>query len=248
MRVHLAGICSPKKLDWYLKEKLAPKFMLESFFYLEDWLFQMPSFDVNNFLLDSGAFTFISQKTRTKTNWDDYVERYAEIINRRGIRYFFELDIDALVGLAEVERLREKLERLTGRKSIPVWHKSRGKQYWLDLIETYDYVAIGGIALGTIKKNEHKFFSWFLRTARERKAKVHGLGFTNLEGLTKYPFYSVDSTSWIGSRYGKMFVFNGATLKAVNKPANSRMTDYRRCDKQSLAAWIKFQHYAETNL
>lgn len=248
MKVHLAGLCSSQSSSWFFREQLFPKFILESFFYLEDWLFEIPTFSVENFMLDSGAYTFLAQKKRMDADWDEYVERYAETIVRRGIKYFFELDIDSLVGLDEVERLREKLEQLTGRKSIPVFHKARGKQYWLDMIAAYDYVAIGGIVTKEIKMREHKFLSWFLKTAREKKTRVHGLGYTNFVGLTKYPFYSVDSTSWVGSKYGILYRFDGKTIKQVRKPAGARMSDYKLFDRHNLRSWMNFQTYAEQNL
>lgn len=248
MRVHLAGLCSSQSRNWYFEQKLFPIFILESFFYLENWLFELPTYSPDNFMLDSGAFTFMSQKNQSRIDWDEYVERYAETIKTRGIKYFFELDIDSIVGLREVERLREKLERLAGRKSIPVWHRSRGQQYWLDMIKAYDYVSIGGIVTREIKVREHRVFKWFLQTAREQKTKVHGLGFTNFVGMTKYPFYSVDSTSWVGSRYGILYNFDGKTIKQMKKPENSKMTSYKLFDRHNLREWLKFQNYAECSL
>ena len=245
MRIHLAAICSGQSANAYRKNNLYPKFILESFFYLEDWLFEFPTFHPDNFMLDSGAFTFMNQKDGGQVDWDEYVERYAQVIVERGIKFFFELDIDSLVGIKEVERLREKLERLTGKKSIPVFHKSRGQQYWFDMLAAYDYVALGGIVTKEIKAKEYEFFKWFLRTAREKKVKVHGLGFTNFEGLLKYPFYSVDSSSWIGSRYGNLYRFDGLRMKKIKRPKNVRMTDYKLFNKNNLSEWMKFQIYAE---
>ena len=42
-----------------------------------------------------------------------------------------------------------------------------------------------------IKKDEYKYFSWLIEQAHKRNALIHGLGFTNLEGLTKYHFDTV---------------------------------------------------------
>jgi len=248
MRIHVAGLCTGQTYKWFIEEKLFPKFILESFFYLEKWLFELPTFDLDNFLLDSGAFTFMSQKENVAIDWNDYVERYAEAINRRNIKYFFELDIDNLVGIGEVERLREKLESLTGKKCIPVFHKSRGKQYWLDMLDAYDYVAIGGIVSREIRQTEYKFLKWFLDTAREKKVKVHGLGFTNYKHLVNFPFYSVDSTSWVGGRHGTLYRFDGLKMHSKRRPANSRMKNYRLVNKNNMQEWIKFQSYAEQNL
>lgn len=129
MKLYLAGE------GYYVKDKGTwenwPKNdlqILESFYYIKPWQLPfIPTF--KSFLLDSGAFTFMSNSDKT-ANWNEYVTRYAEFINQHKIDLFFELDIDSVVGLTEVERLRDKLETLTNKKCIPVWHKARGLDYW----------------------------------------------------------------------------------------------------------------------
>lgn len=198
-------------------------------------------------LLDSGAFTFMQNK-KIKPDWDEYIQRYAEFIVKNDIKLFFELDIDSVVGLKEVERLRDKLETLTNRRCIPVWHKSRGKEYWLKMATDYDYIAIGGIVSGEITKDEYKYFPALIQLAKERGARVHGLGFTNLTGLTRYKFYSVDSTAWIyGNRSGFLQWFNGKTLEKIKAPAGMKMKS-RETAIHNFNEWVKFQRYAEHNL
>ena len=67
-------------------------------------------------MLDSGAFSFMRNK-KAEVNFDDYLTRYIEFINIHDIRYFFELDVDSVVGFEEVKRLRIRLETETGKKS-----------------------------------------------------------------------------------------------------------------------------------
>lgn len=226
-----------------LSQKL---YVLESFYYVQDWM--LPFIENHwNFLLDSGAFTFM-QNTKVKLDWDEYTERYANFINKNKIELFFELDIDSIVGIKEVERLRDKLEALTNRKCIPVWHKSRGKEYWINLCKTYDYIAIGGIVGGEIKKDEYRFFPTLLNIAQEHNTKVHGLGFTNLKGLERYKFYSVDSTAWIyGNRSGFVQWFDGKTLQKVKAKPGQKMKS-RETAIHNFNEWVKFQKYAEVNL
>lgn len=152
MRVYLAG-----SGDMSIKTGFFDYYRLESFYYITE-KDEPLIHKYKDFLLDSGAFTFMSD-SKTSIDWDEYVERYAGFINKHDIEHFFELDIDILVGINEVERLRYKLERLTNRQCIPVWHKSRGKDYWLKMVKDYDYVAIGGIASKEIKPSEYKYFT-----------------------------------------------------------------------------------------
>lgn len=175
---------------------------------------------LNGFLLDSGAFTYM-QGNGQDCNWDKYIEDYADWINRFDVKLFFELDIDSVVGIAEVERLRIRLEQLTGKKPIPVWHKTRGLDYFEWMCDNYPYVALGGIVGKEINYREYcKIFPWFIRMAHNKGVKIHGLGYTNIEGLHTYQFDSVDSTAWLyGNRGGYVMIFDENTGTFIKKQA-----------------------------
>lgn len=251
MKVFLAGtnclknnIIDFKKIDY----------ILESFYTIKDW--QIPLIKkCKMFLLDSGAFTFMNSY-KGKVDWDKYIERYAKFINDNNIKYFFELDIDSIVGLNEVERLRAKLENLTGKQCIPVWHKSRGLEYWKRMIKEYKYVAIGGFVTKEITKKDYKYIALFLKLAKENNTNVHGLGFTNKNFLKLLPFYSVDSTSWTtGNRYANIYIFTNNKLKTIMdsrriRELSKRINKNAYCNLSihNLNEWIKFQKYADKNL
>lgn len=222
-------------------------YILESFFYAdEDTERLLPYF--GDFLLDSGAFTFMQGKGGSP-NWDDYVERYADFIRRNNIKKYFELDIDSVVGYEKVKGIRTKLERLAGRPCIPVWHLSRGIDEYKKMCDEYNYVAIGGIVSGEITKDKYKFFPSLIAEAHKRGAKVHGLGFTNLSQLRICHFDSVDSTAWTtGNRFGFLYWFDGKTMRKKDVPKGSRITDSRKVALNNFNEWLKFQKYAENHL
>lgn len=242
MKIFLAG----SGYHPYLVDEFTNFYRLESFYYLSKK--EIPFIGkYKSFLLDSGAFSFI-KNGGNDIDWDKYIDTYASFINQHDVKHFFELDIDVIVGLEKVEQMRARLEDLTGKQCIPVWHKSRGKDYWLKLIQEYSYVAIGGIAIKTIKRDEYKYFTWFLNEARKHNCNVHGLGFTNLKGLEKYPFYSVDSTSWLsGNQFGAVYKFNGQTMEKYDKPTGKRVKT-KEVAHHNFYEWVKFQQYADQNL
>ena len=247
MDLSLAGTAPWKEEGIYNKTIETGVKILESFFYADEWTeWLIPR--TRNFMLDSGAFTFMTSH-KGKVDWNDYLKRYAEFINKNDVKLFYELDIDSIVGYDKVLEMRKWLESATGKKPIPVWHKSRGKEEFLKMCEEYPYVAIGGIVSKEITRKEYKFFPWFINEAHKRGAKIHGLGFTNLEGIQKYHFDSVDSTSWTtGNRFGAIYRFNGKTMVKYGKKEGQRLSDSRAVAVNNFNEWVKFQKYAEKYL
>lgn len=220
--------------------------LLQSFYYCNDFTEKVILPSVSKFMLDSGAFTFYTKGKHV--DWEDYIVKYTDFINRNNIDLFFELDIDNLVGYDKVKYFRRKIESLTGKPTIPVWHKSRGKEDFIQMCKDYDYVAIGGIT-DQITKAEWKYFPYFINIAHDHGAKIHGLGFTSLIDLPKYHFDSVDSTSWTsGNRFGTMYRFNGSGMDQYKRPDGTRLADSRATAVHNFKEWVKFQKYAETHL
>jgi hypothetical protein len=92
--------------------------------------------------------------------------------------------------------------RALGAQVQPVWHV-REPEPWLQkyLDEGYKYVFIGGMvgeSIPWLKWRLDAIWSGYL-TDRDGtpKVDVHGFGLTNIELLFRYPWYSVDSTSWL---------------------------------------------------
>jgi hypothetical protein len=244
MKVCLANFADMK---WLGDDLYKCPYMLESFFYCKDW--ELPFIkNADFFLLDSGAFTFMSSKKNKEINFNDYLTRYIEFINKNDIKYFFELDIDSVVGLKEVERLRARLEKETNKQCIPVWHKSRGKDYFIEMCKNYDYVSIGGIVSKEIKPEEYKYLKWFIDTAHSYGCKIHGLGFTSVKELPIYNFDSVDSTSWkSGGRFGAIHLFNGHELKD-KADENKKRVHHTILTRHNYFEWLKYQKFADLYL
>ena len=245
MKVFLAG-SGWEKICW-ASDNFFDFNRLESFAYISKFEKTIVN-KYDRFLLDSGAFSYLNNSKNNNINWDNYINEYSNFINKYKIKYFFELDIDSIVGIKEVERLRNKLEKQTNKKCIPVWHKSRGLEYWKQMCKEYNYIAIGGLVTKEIKRNEFKFFTPLLNIAKKNNCKVHALGFTNLKGLEKYKFYSVDSTSWLsGNRFGSVYWFNGKTMIKQNKKQGQRVIT-KKTAINNFKEWVKFSKYAEHNL
>lgn len=228
----------------HIPDKAANINILMSFYYIDDVVVRLiPRF--KNFMLDSGAFTYLVSGKHI--NWDEYVSRYIDFIKTYKVEKFFELDIDPLIGYEKVKKIRQRIEHETGKQCIPVWHRSRGKEEFLRMCEEYPYVALGGIAVKEIKRTEHKYFPWFINEAHKRGAKIHGLGYTNLKGLKKYHFDSVDSSAWTaGNRFGFIYKFNGKEMVKHIKPEGYRVKP-KETAINNFVEWVKFSQYAASH-
>jgi len=241
MNLYLAGTAPYGQI--VSKENIP--YVLESFFYFKEWQKNYIK-GTKDFLLDSGAFTFM--QNAKNVDWNEYINRYAKFIVNNDIENFFELDIDSVVGYKEVLAYRKRLEKLTGRPCIPVWHKTRGIEEFKKMCENYHYVAIGGIVTKEIKRKEYEIFPSLIKEAHCCNCKIHGLGFTGVNLLKKYHFDSVDSTSWTsGGRFGTLYKFKSGELLVFQKPKGKRCIK-EKADRHNLREWIKFQKYAERNL
>lgn len=240
MKLCLAGLNAIRQGTYAVLKDIP--FILESFYYIRDY--QIPLIQsAELFLLDSGAFTFMSNSKKA-VDWNEYLDRYIDFINKHDVKYFFELDIDVVVGYDRVKELRRKLESRTGKKCIPVWHKSRGIDEFKLLCENYDYIAIGGIVTGEISREEFPYMKKLCAYARTKKTKVHGLGFTE-KNIGEYGFYSCDSTTWnMVSCFGKIYKFNGDRI-VVMTPKGKKIdkSKYIEGEVFNIKEWIKYQNY-----
>jgi len=244
VKLYLAGE-HPVKNGTQAKQFNHAPYILESYYYARNnkWMMELlPRF--KGFLLDSGAFTFMSQDS-SGVDFEQYTREYAAFINKNNIKLFFELDIDSVVPWQRYLDLRKLLEDLTGEDPIPVFHKSRGKEWFQDAVRSHGYVAVGGIVTGEIKRTEYGSLLWFINEAHRNDCKIHGLGFTNLSWLPRLPWDSVDSTAWLyGNRSGVVYQFDGKTIKKHTGPQGARLKS-RETAIHNFNEWVKFAEYME---
>lgn len=229
-------------------------YILESFYYVNESEFERVSPYFGDFMLDSGAFTFMGgfsykENTSKRLNWEEYIERYCDFIVKYNIDKFFELDIDVVVGYDQVKQYRRMIERLTNKQPIPVWHSARGVEEFKRMCDEYPYVALGGIVGGEWSSKAEKYIPWFIDHAHSKGVKIHGLGYTKLKKLREYHFDSVDSTSWVsGNQYGAVHKFNGKSITRILKPKGHRVSSMKNLAINNFTEWVKFQKWADTHL
>lgn len=240
MKVFLAG-------GGYMPKNFYDFYRLESYLSAKQKTMEYGRY--KDFILDSGLFTYLNGKDAAKIDWEKYATEYAEFVRNNNIKNYVELDADKIIGLDNVERLRQILEKKVGYKSMPVWHMNRGYDKWLEIVRDYDYVCFGAFLTDGLKENKYHMVKRFIQDAEKNSCKVHGLGFTSMKWLKKLHFYSVDSSSWsTGNRFGTVFLFNGKELTTIKKEENKRIINQKALGEHNFYEWVKFSQYADLRL
>ena len=245
MRVYLAGVIKDPAVRKYASES----YVLQSFYNLPTSVYSCLS-KCKDLIVDSGAFSFMTSQKNKQVDFDSYAVKYAKFLKENNVSKYFELDIDSIVGIGKVEEIRRFIEKETGKPSIPVWHKSRGINYFKKMCHDYDYIAIGGIVSKEIKRKEYNKLIPLINYAHKTNTKIHGLGFTNTSILHKFKWDSVDSSSYASSiRFKNMPDFDPVKKKIVGYfPENKKIKDRNAIVEAAYLEWLKFQRYAEFNL
>jgi len=143
--------------------------------------------------LDSGAFSAWNLgKPIQVQDYIDYVKN-----NLSKIDYYVVLDVITQVQASWENQCAMEAQ---GLKPLPVYHTEDPFPY-LDRCLHYDYFCLGGMAKGFTTKQRRDFLDacWERMTDADGAplTKVHGLGMTSIDLMMRYPWYSVDSTSWL---------------------------------------------------
>lgn len=167
--------------------------------------------DVRLFL-DSGAFSAWTQGV--EINIQEYIEFIKE--HEEHLEVYANLDVIGIGGkqpnklTAEKTLENQKIMEAAGLAPLPCFHFGEPFEYLEYYVENYDYLALG-VAGNTgarlLPWLDVCFGDYICGKDGLPKVKVHGFAVTSLTAMTRYPWYSVDSTSWVlASRMGFIFV------------------------------------------
>lgn len=169
-------------------------------------------------MLDSGAF---SAWTRGETI---DLGRYIDFVKRYKSRLDTYVNLDVIPGsrgvqptIREVDRAAAasfdnyKAMRSAGLSPIPVFHYGESFGWLVKLLESgADYICLGGtvgLKSGVKRKFLDECFTVITDGRGAPAVRVHGLGVTEGPLVARYPWHSVDSTSWLmAPTYGMILV------------------------------------------
>lgn len=169
-----------------------------------------------NVLVDSGAFTVYT--LGKEININDYADW---VFENKAINY---VNLDALGNAEETLRNQKKLEEI-GLNPIPVFHQSEDFKYLDYYLDNYGYLCISG----SVDSRQQVVSKWMDKCfdkiyCKNITPKIHGLGIASQHLIKRFPFYSVDSSSWkSGVRFGVIKIFNPDTGIIVGTNITDRL-------------------------
>jgi len=158
-----------------------------------------------NLFLDSGAFSAKSQGV--EINLDEYIAFIKA--NKAYLQVYANLDV---IGDAKATWKNQLIMEEAGLKPLPCFHYNEDEK-WLQkyMDKGYKYIALGGmVGVPSTQLKQWCDRIWKNYLCDEEgmpKIKVHGFGLTSLRLMLRYPWYSVDSTSWVVTgRMGAVYI------------------------------------------
>lgn len=177
--------------------------VLESYHYVNKQSFvdQMRNDDAKIFL-DSGAFSaFTLGVTIDLPTYCEYIKRNMDLIRvEDGI--VMASVLDGIGDPLQTYRNQLHMEAL-GAKPLPCFHSGEDERYLEYYVKNYEYITLGGMVGSSTKQLciwlDRMFDRYLTDGSGKPRLKVHGFGITSIPIMERYPWYSVDSSSWIQS-------------------------------------------------
>jgi len=265
MKIYLAG-SRTKESDEYMKKYGANR--LFSFLNeekdIKDW------HNYSKLMVDSGAHswnkstinrvaTYQTIKVENLPPIEGYAKEYIRFIKefRNEEIKFVELDTYGVLRKEIIDDMYKEVMDFSGGGIcfIRVYHPVIDGS---SLEELFKWIDDGQTYIGLGNDSTHLFDKIFFGI--KNRVKLHGFAMTKMSLLDRFPFYSVDSTSWqAGARYGKIFEDGTSRiLSGLKKHSpgqiflnmlDSKCPSYASCfmrnkfDEHNIKASVEYERY-----
>lgn len=170
--------------------------------------------------LDSGGHSLHALRGKTlpvdfcETDafWD-YVEKYCEYIDKNKELLETYVTVDIVNDPELCWKVQRYMECIWNLSPMPVYHGGEDWKWLIKYLDNYEYIGVTGLARGYTKSQWIRdmgdpLFSLICKKPNYLPThKIHGFAMTSPSLITAYPWYSVDSTSWIQfGKYGAVII------------------------------------------
>lgn len=198
MNVYVAGYMSflgENAAEVEVTRSAGVSHVLESFFYIDDKKLKLVQDNKWHMLLDSGAYTAFSKGAKID------VQDYIKFVKRTEGLWDVVAGLD-VIGDADASWRNFEIMRDAGILTMPTFHYGEPWEFLDKMVEAAPYVAIGGVAqLGSgpalVEWLDSVWSNHLVKPDGTPRVKVHGFAVTGKGAMLRYPWASVDSTSWL---------------------------------------------------
>lgn len=149
--------------------------------------------------MDSGAFSMFTLGAEVD------LDKYGDFLTTRSDYIEVASNVDAIGAGREADSYANQkyLESLRLPITVCPVHHARDDDKWLVryLDEGYPYIFLGGMVPEStpylIQWLDHIWDKYLALPDGTARVKIHGFGLTTLQLMERYPWFSVDSTSWV---------------------------------------------------
>lgn len=196
--------------------------ILESYHYIGSQRFidQMRADNAKVFL-DSGAFSAHTLGVSIDLpTYCEYIKRNMDLWRVEDGAVMASV-LDGIGDPLQTYRNQLHMEAL-GAKPLPCFHVGEDERYLEWYVKNYDYITLGGM----VGRSSKQLMIWLDRMwerylidgSGRPRLKVHAFGITAIPIMERYPWYSVDSSSWIQSAaFGSIYTPDWGPLSVSEK-------------------------------
>lgn len=166
--------------------------------------------------LDSGAYSaFTGGHVIQLESYCNFIHRNPDVIEIASV-------LDGIGDPLKTWQNQQQMEAL-GTKPLPCFHYGEDERYLKHYLDNYEYITLGGMV--PIAKPQlliwlDRIWEKYLTDPRTHLpiCKVHGFGITTKEIMLRYPWYSVDSSTWVQwARVGAIMLPDYKAMIMVSK-------------------------------
>jgi hypothetical protein len=160
----------------------------------------------------AGRQDFSSFDLKKGSDFRRYCDSYASFMKKMKGTGVLLANIDAISNPDLTWEIQRFFEEEHGVRPVPIVH-CRTPMKYVDRYLLYPLLGVGGLGQGV---SRHEYFSWADRFFRHICPKAndylplvrtHGFAMTSWELMCRYPWWSVDSATWVKlSAYGWLYV------------------------------------------
>ncbi len=189
--------------------------------------------DGTKVFLDSGAFSAFTKGVEVDLEgYCDYILRNLDIIETVDGAICASV-LDGIGDPLKTWQNQQYMERL-GVRPLPCFHYGEDERYLEWYMANYEYITLGGMVPISTPQLYHwldRIWEKYLTDGSGRpRLKVHGFGLTVIPLMERYPWFSVDSSSWVQSSSNGNIQMNGLGIISVSSNSPSAKVYGRHMD------------------